>query len=140
MDASDRGIRDVLSQISANGEEHSVSYYSRKLLPREECYTTVEKECLAIKLSTNAFHIYLLGHHFTVQTDHRALEWMHQMKDGNPRLARWNLALQQFNFTVQGGITKTLAVYLMGLSVRQSSLSLKKGGRVWGTRVNTLQI
>ena len=97
-DASDCGIRAVLSQISANGEENPVSYYSRKLLPREERYATLEKESLAIKLSIHAFCLYLLGRHFTVQTDHRALEWMHRMKDGNPRLARWNLALQPFNF------------------------------------------
>ena len=49
-DVSDCSIGEVLSQISAKSEEHPVSYYSHKLLPREECYATVEKECLAIKL------------------------------------------------------------------------------------------
>ena len=99
-DASDRGIGAVLSQIFPGGSEHPVCYYSRKLLPREERYATVEKECLAIKLAIQAFRVYLLGRPFTVQTDHRSLEWLHRLKDGNPRLARWSLALQPYNFTV----------------------------------------
>ena len=47
-DASDRGVGAVLTQ---RGEEHPVSYYSRKLLPREQRYSTVKNELLAIKLA-----------------------------------------------------------------------------------------
>ena len=43
-DASDRGVGAVLSPKSEDGVEHPVSYYSRKLLPREQRYSTVEKE------------------------------------------------------------------------------------------------
>ena len=75
-DASDRGIGAVLSQRQDSGVEHPVAFYSRKLLPREVKYSTVEKECLAIKLATHAFRAYLLGRTFIVQTDHRALEWL----------------------------------------------------------------
>ena len=46
-DASDRGVGAVLSQCGEDGEEHLIGYYSRKLLPREEHYATVETECLA---------------------------------------------------------------------------------------------
>ena len=99
-DASDRGVGAVLSQISPDGSEHPISYFSRKLLPRETRYATVEKECLAIKLAIQAFRVYLLGRRFTVQTDHRSLEWLHRLKDSNPRLARWSLALQPYDFTV----------------------------------------
>ena len=52
-DASDRGIRAVLSQKSEDGVEHPVSYYSRKLLPREQRCSTVEKELLTIKLDVS---------------------------------------------------------------------------------------
>jgi phospholipid-translocating ATPase len=98
-DASDRGVAAVLSQIE-NNEEHPVAYFSKKLLPREQRYSTVEKECLAIKLGMHAFRVYLLGRMFTVQTDHRALEWLSQLKDVNYRLSRWSLALQPFQFHV----------------------------------------
>ena len=39
----------VLTQRGDNSEEHPVVYFSRKFLAREERYSTVEEECLAIK-------------------------------------------------------------------------------------------
>ena len=44
-DASDNGIGGVLSQCDDNDEEHPVAYFSRKLLLREQRYSTIEKEC-----------------------------------------------------------------------------------------------
>ena len=110
-DASDRAIGTVLSQVDGEGEEHPVGYFSRKLLPREERYATVEKECLAIKLGIEAFRVYLLGRPFIVQTDHRSLEWLHRLKENNARLSRWSLALQPYNFVVQhrAGVKNTNA-------------------------------
>ena len=63
----------VLSQVDDDGKYHPVAYFSRKLLPREECHSTIEKECLTIKLGIQAFLTYLLGRPFTILTDHRAL-------------------------------------------------------------------
>ena len=99
-DASDRGVGAVLSQMGEDGKEQSVAYFSRKLLPREVRYYTIEKECLAIKLGVEAFRVYLLGREFVVQTDHRSLVWLNKLKDKNARLARWSLILQQYNYTV----------------------------------------
>ena len=93
-DCSDRGVGAVLSQMDENGQEHPVAYFSRKLLPRETRYSTVEKECLAIKLATHAFRVYLLGRKFVIQTDHIALQWLHRLKDNNARLTRFSLALK----------------------------------------------
>ena len=47
-DASEVGLGGVLSQIWV-GEEHPITYISRKLLPNERNYSKVEKEALAIK-------------------------------------------------------------------------------------------
>ena len=47
----------VLSQLDESGAEHPVAYFSRKLLLREQRYSTVESvwlECLAIKLGIQA--------------------------------------------------------------------------------------
>ena len=47
-DASDSGIAYVLAQRNEIGEEHPLAYGSRKLLPRERKFSTIEKEALAI--------------------------------------------------------------------------------------------
>ena len=100
-DASDRGIGAVLSQYDEMGHDQPIAYFSKKLLPAEERYSTTEKECLAIKLSIQAFHSYLVGKAFTIQTDHRSLEWLNRVKDSNPRLTQWSLFLQSYDHVVE---------------------------------------
>ena len=56
-DASNRGVGAILSQQDSDGVEHPVAFYSHKLLPREERYSTIEKDCLAIKLAMHAFRL-----------------------------------------------------------------------------------
>ena len=92
-DASEVGVGAVLSQTDTKGYDHPVAYFSRKLLPREQKYATIEKECLVIKLGIKAFQVYLLGKEFTIQTDHRALQWLTRFKDNNSQLMRWSLAM-----------------------------------------------
>ena len=99
-DASDVGLGGVLSQ-SRNGEEHPVTYISRKLLPHEKNYSTLEKEALAIKWAVTKLTYYLLGHQFTLVTDHAPLKWMATAKDTNARVTRWFLSLQPYSFTVE---------------------------------------
>ena len=99
-DASERRVGAVLSQLDESGADHPVAYFSCKVLPREERYSTVEKECLAVKLSIQAFWVYLhvLGKPFVVQTDHRALQWLDRVKESNARLTRWSLSIQPYQF------------------------------------------
>ena len=62
-DASNYGVGAVLSQTDADGLEHPIGYFSRKLLDREQKYSTIEKVCLAIKLAAKHFKCtYLAGH------------------------------------------------------------------------------
>ena len=116
-DASDRAVGAVLSQVNKIGEEHPVGYFSRKLLSREERYSTIEKECLAIKMGVEAFSVYLLGRDLVIQTDHRALQWLNTLKDNNPRLTRWSLTLQAYLFSVRHrpGATNSNADALSGI-------------------------
>ena len=98
---TDRGVGAVLSQKSDNSHKHPIAYWSRKLLPREQRYSTIEKECLAIKLGVAAFSVYLLGRQFSIETDHRSLVWMERLNHTNNRLARWSSALQTYQFTIR---------------------------------------
>jgi len=62
--------------LSQYDDDDAVAYFSMKLLPREEKYSTVEKECLGVKLGIQAFWTYPLGGQFVIETDHRALGWL----------------------------------------------------------------
>ena len=59
-EASEFGVGAVLSQLDVSGTNHPVCFYSRKLLPAEQRYSTIEKECLDIKRAAQAFRVYLL--------------------------------------------------------------------------------
>lgn len=98
-DASQQGIGAVLLQ-EEQGQLKPVVYISRKLLPREVNYSTVEKECLAVKWALDSLRYYLLGRKFRLETDHRALAWLGRMRDSNARITRWYLAMQPFDFEV----------------------------------------
>ena len=133
-DASDRGVGAVLSQESENGGDRPVAYFSRKLLPREEKYSTIEKECLAIRLAVHAFRVYLMGRAFTIQTDHRSLEWLDRLKEGNARLTRWSLLLQPYQYTVEHkpGSRNCNADTLSRLACLDPTfMSQEKGEGVW---------
>ncbi len=98
-DASDRGLGAVLAQ-EIEGEERPVLYISRKLSKRETMYSTIEKECLAIRWSVLTLRYYLLRRKFTLCSDHVPLQWLHRMNDTNARITCWYLALQPFKFKV----------------------------------------
>ena len=99
-DASETGLQAVHSQYDCEGEDHPVLYLSLKLLPREQNYATIEKECLAIKWAICSLQYDLLGRKFKIITDHQPLHWLNKMKDSNKRLTRWSLDLQPYSFEV----------------------------------------
>lgn len=100
-DASDSGMGVVLSQRNDAGEEHPVLYLSKKFSSAEKNYSTTEKECASIVFAVKKLHYYLDGQNFTVITDHNPLVWLQRNAGTNPRLTRWSLALQPYNFKIE---------------------------------------
>ncbi|GFW40266.1 retrovirus-related Pol polyprotein from transposon 17.6 [Trichonephila clavipes] len=97
-DASNLGIGVVLSQVCEN-EEHPIMFLSKKLSLAEQKYSTTEKECAAIIFAVQKLKSYLDGHQkFVIQTDHNTLVWLEKNTGTNPRLLRWALILQSFNY------------------------------------------
>lgn len=70
-DASDRELDAVLLQGSE--DRRPVAFISRKLYPRKVRYSTVEKECLAVKWVLESLKYYLVGRKFVLEMDHKAL-------------------------------------------------------------------
>ena len=99
-DASCDGIGAVLLQEN-DGTKHPVAFASKKLLPREKNYSTIEREALAIVWGVQKFENYLYGQHFYLETDHHPLQYLAKAKFTNGRLMRWALALQPYRFTIR---------------------------------------
>ena len=59
MDASAMGLSYVSSQLDGHGIEHPVAYVSRKLLLREQNYSTIECKAFAIVQRIRHFQTYL---------------------------------------------------------------------------------
>ena len=76
-DASGIGIAGILSQADESGDDQPIAYFSRKLLPREQRYSAVELECLAVISMYNTFEcIYQVWHLQCRQTT----KYLHRLK------------------------------------------------------------
>ena len=99
-DASDVGVGAVLLQCYEDGI-FPVAYASKKLLPREQNYSVIERECLAIVYGVKKFQKYIYGTSFVIQTDHAPLAYLQKAKTESQRLMRWALFLQNYKYCVE---------------------------------------
>lgn len=100
-DASQIGLAGILLQRHQDEKLHPVAYYSRQTSDAEQKYHSYELETLAVVESLRKFRSYLLGTNFIVITDCNSLKATSKKKHLIPRIARWWLELQEFNFEVQ---------------------------------------
>ena len=102
-DASDVGLGAVLSQIHPEGER-VISFASVTLSDTQRKYSVTEREALAAKWSVEHWHKYLFGTHFTLRTDHQALQALLSSKGigrAGMRMSRWAIRLMAYSFTVE---------------------------------------
>ena len=98
-DACDIGVGSVLVQHDDKQLERAVAYASKNFNPTQLKWHTQEQEAYAIVWSLEQFRPYLLGSHFVVKTDHQSLQWLAKATKG--RIARWSMALNEFDFTIK---------------------------------------
>lgn len=77
---------------------HPVMYYSRHTTPAEKNYASHELEVLAIVESLDRFRMFVLGKAFRVVTDCAAVVTTKSTTPLIPRIARWWLNLQEYDF------------------------------------------
>lgn len=84
------------------------------LQEHEWCYSTTQKELLAIVFALTKFHYYIWGRQFTLYTDHHALTFIHTQKELNSMLTGWHDTILSYNFKVeyQPGIMNVLPDHL----------------------------
>lgn len=101
VDASDSGVGGVLLQEDAQGLEHPVGYFSKKLTASQRSYSTIEKEALSMILAIEHFEVYVNGPFpIVVYTDHNPLVYIDKFKHKNSRLMRWSIYLQSYNLDI----------------------------------------
>ena len=98
VDASQRGLGTCLLQ-----EGEPIAYASKSLTDTETRHANMERELLAIVFTCQQFNTYVLGRPFTVESDHKPLEMIHQksIASAPPRLQRMLLQLQQYDVTMK---------------------------------------
>jgi len=99
-DASSVALAAILLQKQPSGNWSAIAYYSQATNQAEAKYHSFELEMLAVVKSIERFHIYLYGLLFTVITDCHALVYALKKAHLNPRIARWTIRLQSYDFQI----------------------------------------
>ena len=110
-DASKVGIGGVLFQkiddsketdsAEANRGNHNyISFVARSCQGAERNYSATKREALAIVFSLLKFRYFLIGRHFKVYTDHRALIWLFDQYESNRITNTWFDTLIEYDFSV----------------------------------------
>uniref|UniRef100_A0A1A8CXN4 Gypsy retrotransposon integrase-like protein 1 n=1 Tax=Nothobranchius kadleci TaxID=1051664 RepID=A0A1A8CXN4_NOTKA len=101
-DASSYGLGAVLFQ--QEGEQwRPVAYASRSLTETEQRYAQVEKEALGLTWGCERFKDFLIGRHFSLETDHKPLVSLlgqQALTELPPRIQRFRLRLMRYSYTI----------------------------------------
>ena len=110
-DASQYGIGAVLSNVYPGGVEKPLAFASRLLNKHEINYSQIDKEGASVIFAMKKFNQYLLGNHFTIITDNKAVRKIFDPHTelspiAAARLVRWALILNQYDYKIEFKQTK----------------------------------
>lgn len=114
-DASSLGFGAILMQRKTDNKFHPIFYFSKRTTDCESRYHSFELETLAIIYALKRFRIYLHDIKFKIFTDCNSLRMTLDKKEINPRISRWALELQNYDYKLEHRLGKQMG-YVDALS------------------------
>ena len=114
--ASSYGVGTVLAYKIPDNTEKPIGFAFWTLSAMEQQYSHIEIKGLSCVFSMCRFHIYLLGRHFSLMTDHKSplLSLCQEHKaitsHASAHIQRWALTLAAYKHTLTAMSTTTLAI------------------------------
>ena len=135
----------VLSQVQ-DGQERAICYASKTFSKAQTRYSATKRDLLAVVNFTRHFKHYLFGHKFTIITDHRALQWLHNFKDSDVLTARWLEKLAAFDYEVvhrpgksighANGLSRTPLIAFNAIATENTAPDAPEDDQKWPNRTN----
>ena len=100
-DGSKVAISYALMQEGDDGLLHPICYGGKSLRKEQRNWPILHIELYAILLGIREYRSYLVSKPFKVITDCRSLQYLKNMALTSGKLARWNIELMQYNFTIE---------------------------------------
>ena len=127
-DASAFGISACLYQVIKN-KIYYMGFAARSLTPSERKWGSSKRELLAVVYAFTKYRKWLLGRHFNLFVDNKALLYLHSQEKINRMIENWYETIFELDYTVNycSGIRNILADRLSRLFISDASTKLEGG-------------
>lgn len=131
-DASEVGFGAVLMQ-----DAHSVAYLSKPVCRWNQALSTYEKECIAIIMAIDKWHLYLQQQQFVIRTDHQSLMHLTQQRVSSKLQHKALMKLMDLDFKLvyKQGVTNRAADALSRCYSENTMLAISSCNPTWMQRL-----